>query len=128
MTVIWRGDDVALWSDPALLDGPWSEGSYPAGAAQNLSYAIATGLGIGLDCVSALYEDPLDRLATEARLPTGSPIVPIGRTAPAEPDARLRLVAELDADRGDPVGWAIPLNWSEEAEGWTTTRWQTRRG
>ena len=38
------------------------------------------------------------------------------------------MVAALDAERGQPVGWAIPLTRSEGEDTWSTTTWSTRRG
>ncbi|WP_084671521.1 DUF2126 domain-containing protein [Sporichthya polymorpha] len=135
--IVWRSDNAALWANPDLLDDPWSEpvvdpGSPAARAAVTaLTEAIAAGLGVPADCVRHLYEDPIDRLAAEARLPAGAP-PEHGAAAqsawPADAERRHALIAELDAERGDPVACAIPLNRTEDGTGWTTTQWRTRRG
>ncbi len=127
-TVLWRADGAALWADPELLADPWAPPSAPEGAAPRLTATIAAALGIPADFISPLFEDPLDRLAAEARLPLGGQPAGVPVVAPAQADARTALVAALDAERGDPVAWAIPLGWAEDDSGWVTTSWRTRRG
>jgi uncharacterized protein (DUF2126 family) len=136
IALFWRADHVALWNDPALLDDPWSDppldpGSPAARAgATALTAAIAAGLGVPADCTRALHEDPLDRLAAEARLPDGAPPVhdaAAGALWPATAEQRRTVIADLDAERGDPVAWAIPLGRTEDGAAWTTTEWRTRR-
>ena len=166
IAIVWRADGEALWGDPHLLDDPWGPPVVTPGAPATqallaeLTAAIATGLGIPPDYARPLYEDPLDRLATEARLPTGVPPrdpATTGALWRADAEARARIVAELDADRGEPVGWALPVARAEDTasengadngderaensageppdkraqdslEGWTTTEWTLRRG
>ncbi len=135
IALYWRSDHVALWSEPALLDDPWSEpvlepGSPAARAAVSALVAqIAAGLGVPAGCIRPLYEDPLDRLADEARLPEGAPPAHDELAWwPADAEGRRAIVDALDAERGDPAAWAIPLGRSEAGAGWTTTEWRTRRG
>jgi uncharacterized protein (DUF2126 family)/transglutaminase-like putative cysteine protease len=140
IALYWRSDHVALWSDPARLDDPWSEPALEPGspaaavAVANLTAQIAAGLGVPADCIRALYEDPLDRLTAEARLPEGPP--PAHDPAagalsaalwPATAQRRHAVVADLDAERGEPAAWAIPLGRTEDGAAWTTTQWRTRR-
>jgi uncharacterized protein (DUF2126 family)/transglutaminase-like putative cysteine protease len=132
MAVVWRADGVPLWTDPSLLAEPWAAGRGEAVDAQRLAGAIAAQLGVPADCCVPGYEDAMHRLWTEARLPGGeAPPADVDPTDPrlAEADARRRLVADLDAAHGDPVGWAIPLHYTYQAGGgWATTRWNLRRG
>jgi len=135
--LFWRTDHAPLWTDPDRLDDPWSKPSVEPGsdgaraAVAALTAAIAAGLGVPPECPRPLFEDPIDRLSAEARLPEGAPP---GHTAatvaawPADAQRRHALVAELDAEAGDPVGWAIPLSRAEDGSGWTTTEWRARRG
>ncbi len=74
-----------------------------------------------------LWSDPLPRIAQEARLPAGDPPA-LDPDAPGDAGTRATLVAELDADAGDPVAWALPLHRTEDGTGWATTAWTTRRG
>ncbi len=132
MAVVWRADGVSLWTERSLLADPWVAGQAVAGDAQRLALALAGRLGVPADCCIPGYEDAMHRLWTEARLPAGG--APAADVDPADPrleesDVRRRLLADLDAARGDPVGWAMPLHYSyREGGGWATTRWTLRRG
>jgi uncharacterized protein (DUF2126 family)/transglutaminase-like putative cysteine protease len=132
MAVVWRTDGVPLWRDPSLLADPWIAGRSSAVDAERLVLAVAAQLGVPADCCVPGYEDAVHRLWTEARLPAGEP--PAADVDPTNPDlaaseARRRIVAELDAEGGHPVGWAVPLHRTHlGGGGWATTRWTLRRG
>jgi uncharacterized protein (DUF2126 family) len=132
MAVVWRGDGVPLWTDPTLLAEPWSAGQQSAEDAERLVMTVAAQLGIPPDFCIPGYEDAMHRLWTEARLPAGEP--PVADVDPADPelkvsDSRRRIVDEMDAGSGDPVGWAVPVHYSDLAGGgWATSRWTLRRG
>jgi uncharacterized protein (DUF2126 family)/transglutaminase-like putative cysteine protease len=132
MAVVWRTDGVPLWADPSLLAEPWIAGQESAVDAERLLQAVAAQLGVPSDCCVAGYEDALARLWAEARLPAGeAPAADVDPTDPglAASDTRRRIVHNLDAGRGDPVGWAVPLHHTPLAGGgWATTRWTMRRG
>jgi len=132
MAVVWRTDGVPLWTDPTLLAEPWIAGGDTAVDAERLVMAVAAQLGVPPDFCIPGYEDAMHRLWTEARLPAGeAPPADVDPTDPglAAPDARRAIVDELDAERGDPVGWAVPLHYTDRDGGrWATTRWTLRRG
>ncbi len=46
----------------------------------------------------------------------------------ADATARVAIVADLDAERGEPRGWAMPLHRAPGETGWSTGRWLLRRG
>jgi uncharacterized protein (DUF2126 family)/transglutaminase-like putative cysteine protease len=128
MGIMWRLDGEALWNDPALLDTPWSDPTHlDDDAAGRLAAAIADGLGIADDFVLPAYEDRLLEVIAEAQLPAGEP-PKVDIDVAGAPDARTELIAELDADSGEPAGWVLPLHRSEDGERWSTTKWNTRRG
>lgn len=132
--IFWRSDGEALWSDSTMLTLPGSTGGGvddrgvgPDGSsdvadvddAEVLAKAIAVRLGIPVDCCEPAYEDPVRRLWTEASLPPG---------VPSDGDERAALVAKLDADRGEPAGWVVPVHRTHGlSRGWGTSRWTTRR-
>jgi uncharacterized protein (DUF2126 family)/transglutaminase-like putative cysteine protease len=133
----WRLDEEPIWRDPALLDDPWgppvvAHGSAAAVAAvSGLTAGIAARLGVPGEFAQPLYEDPIARLGAEAALPEGEPPardVDPSVTWLSDPTERLAVVQRLDADRGDPVGWALPLHRTPDGTRWGTTRWSTRRG
>jgi uncharacterized protein (DUF2126 family)/transglutaminase-like putative cysteine protease len=133
--IFWRADGTPLWLDPDLLDHPWADTTLQPGskaaaeAVAAVTGAIAAGLGVPAEYLRPLFEDPLDLLATEARLPAGPPPPAPGTAAwPADAARRAEIVAALDAENGRPAAWAIPLSRSEEGTAWTTTVWRCRRG
>ena len=113
--LLWRSDGQPLWTDPALLDEPWTEPRLEAGSAaaadavETLTKAIAARLGVPDRFTRPLYEDPLERLAAEAALPAGPPPPAPGSDVwPADGDRRAALVAALDAERGLPTALGDP--------------------
>ncbi len=142
ISVLWRADGATLWDDRSLLADDVFASTEPAdparaGDAETLVRAIATALGLPDDCCIPGYEDPLERLVVEARLPGGDPpAVDLAPTDPAliDSDARLGAIAALDdAGRGDPVGWVVPLHplpgpHPDHRSRWATTHWTLRRG
>jgi uncharacterized protein (DUF2126 family)/transglutaminase-like putative cysteine protease len=130
--VNWRIDGHPLWHDPSLLADPTSTGETTPGATRALAAAIAAGLGLPADICVPAYEDPIGRLWTEARLPDGDPPNGLAADPPngalAAAAARAAIVAELDAERGEPKGTAIPLHRAAADAAWSTGRWTIRRG
>jgi uncharacterized protein (DUF2126 family) len=129
--VHWRADGRPLWRDPGLVANPASPGRSTTAQAERLMTAIADRLGLPADVRHPAYEDPLHRLWSEARLPAGEPPSQPSPD-PADPaladlDTRAAIVAALDAGRGDPRGWALPLHREPGDPGWSTGRWRLRR-
>ncbi len=139
ITVSWRVDGVPLWLDRALLAEPGPESgpgdglapsATPAGDDPATAFAAALGDALGLPgkCCLPAFEDPLHRLWTEARLPAGAPpavdVAPDARAAAS----RAGLIAALDAERGAPAGYVIPLHRGPGDDEWHTARWRLRRG
>ncbi|HEX3872954.1 MAG TPA: transglutaminase family protein, partial [Solirubrobacteraceae bacterium] len=130
--VNWRVDGHPLWRDPALLADPTSEGETTAAQTRAFADQIAAGLGLPADICVPAYEDPVGRLWTEARLPAGDPLSAVATEPPdgalASGVARAAIIGELDAERGEPKGVAIPLHRAAGDDEWTTGRWTIRRG
>jgi uncharacterized protein (DUF2126 family) len=132
ITVHWRTDGTALWKDPALLADPIEPGSATPADAYAVVSAICAALGLADDVPVPAYEDPVGRLWSEARLPGGDPpdleAVDPQDGALARRDKRAAIVSGLDAERGDPRGWAIPLHREPADPAWQTGHWALRRG
>ena len=130
IAVAWRTDGVVLWRDDALLADPATTGKSSADDAFALTHAVAASLGIAPELCLAAFEDPLERLLAEARLPLGTPAamtVDPDDLVGTRTDQRAAIVASLDADPGDPTAFVIPLH-RNAMLGWATTRWTLRRG
>jgi uncharacterized protein (DUF2126 family) len=130
--VYWRTDGQPLWRKPDLLADPTTPGSATQADAEAIATALGDALGLPADVRYPVYEDTIARLWTEARLPGGDP-PRAPAPGPADPgldrgDARAAIISDLDADRGEPRGWALPLHRSPGDPGWSTGRWHLRRG
>ena len=130
--VYWRQDGHPVWRNPALLCDPTQPGASSDEDIARLACAIARAFGLASDVLVPGYEDPIGRLWTEARLPDGNPLVGVTTKAPdpalADAATRAEIVAALDAERGAPRGWALPLHRAAGQHGWSTGRWALRRG
>ena len=128
----WRTDGPELWRDPRLLADPSAPGHTTPQQLQRLTQAIAAQLGLPADVPVPAREDPLERVAAEARLPAGDPpsaaVEPFDELAVADARRRAAVIAALNADHGEPVGYALPLHRDLGDEHWTTGYWQLRRG
>ncbi len=129
IAIQWRHDGEPMWADPKLLAQPEVPGEADAGRVELLIRAIARRFAIDQSFVLAAYEDPIDALWRQARLPGGEP--PEIDVDAAEPDlgtvaGRDALFARLDATMGSVTGWVLPLHTT--ATGWGTARWHLRRG
>jgi uncharacterized protein (DUF2126 family)/transglutaminase-like putative cysteine protease len=130
--IYWRTDERVLWSDPALLADPQESGEATTADAERLAGAIAAGLGLPTEACYPAYEDSIMRLWDEARLPGGEP-PELDSPDPSDGvlsavAARAAIIAELDADPGEPSGWALPLHRSPGDREWATGAWLLRRG
>ncbi len=93
--VYWRTDGQPLWRNQSLLADPTTPGSATTADAATLMSAIADALGLPDDVRYPAYEDPLERLWRESRLPSGQPP---SRPAPDPADpalAQARARAEI---------------------------------
>jgi uncharacterized protein (DUF2126 family)/transglutaminase-like putative cysteine protease len=128
----WRTDGQPLWSDPTLLADPWlpNAAPVPPAAAGALIAEIASGLGLPPGQVRPAYEDPLARLASAVRLPTGDPVDAEDDIEPGADSASARraLLERLDAAVGEPAAYVLPLFRRDDETGWASADWQLRRG
>ncbi len=131
LALTWRKDGVPLWRSPDLLADPLDESAaYPDAdrRAEALARAITAAFRLPASHANPCYEDPLAALATAIAEPEGPEIREASRPDPG-------LVAELDADAGAPVAWALPISphnplegGAEEGAPWVSPVWRTRRG
>ncbi|MFK8024793.1 MAG: transglutaminase family protein, partial [Ilumatobacter sp.] len=133
MGVVWRRDGEALWSDPKLLADPTASGTATVSDAEAVMSGIASRFGIDEARVLAAYEDPIEQVWNEARLPDGDPpevdVTDEEADRLAEPDARRKLLDRLAGSPSDPAGFVLPLRPSDDVPGeWLSDEWTLRRG
>ena len=132
LAIVWRNDGVPLWTRGDLLVEPSTSGTATIDDARRFSIAIAARFGLDVDHVISAFEDPIDQVWREARLPDGDPpaidIEPADADQLDQPDARVRLVERLRGRVTDPAGFVLPLHPAPDGSGWRTTSWNLRRG
>ncbi|MBW0014005.1 transglutaminase family protein [Mycobacterium sp.] len=126
ISLYWRTDGRALWTDDTLLADPWAGDQVTADpvdneAAYQVLEAIAHGFGLPLSQVRPAYEDPLSRLAAEVRMPQGEPV-----DASADPGPE--GLARLDESTTAPAAFVLPLHRRDDDSGWASADWRFRRG
>jgi len=130
IAITWRRDGEPLWADRARLADPWVTGDCEPAAARRFAERLAAALGIAPDVIVDAYEDPINDIWSEARLPAGDPapatLEEDDHAALADPDARAELIRRLDERGGDTVGCVLPIH--RHGDRWRTTRWHLRRG
>ncbi len=111
--LVWRTDRAPIWNDRSLLDHP--DAGIAAAAAtgadeqmQRFVMLLADKLGVNPAAARPAFEDPLYARWQEAMLPAGEP--------PTDPDSIV--------DRGQPVGWVLPLIRRGK---WRSIPWTFRR-
>ncbi len=135
IAITWRTDGLPIWEDRSLLANPWDDPCVRSGsleaqtAVRDLAAYIAGGLGIPTSHLVPAFEDPLAALLNEAVQPAGERPDDPDPDAPELADAQHRAeqVAAIDAGRGNPRGWVVPVFRLSDEGRWGTTRWQPRR-
>jgi len=134
IALYWRADEQPLWHDYALLADPWDgipKAPVDPGAAQQLLTTISDGFGLPRSQIRPAFEDPLERLAAQVRLPDGDPVRPGDDVTPQDPDtqdARAALVVRLDESVCAPTAFVLPLHRRDDDTGWASADWRLRRG
>jgi uncharacterized protein (DUF2126 family)/transglutaminase-like putative cysteine protease len=128
--IVWRCDGEPLWRRRDLLAVPTEPGMAGFDDARRFAKGIAARFGLEPGNVLAAYDDPVDQVWREARLPLGEPSVIDADPSDdiADSDKRIRLVERLAGPIADPVAFVMPLHPSPAGHGWRTTTWNLRRG
>ena len=132
MGIVWRNDGEPLWSHDELLADPSKTGRATNDDARTIIDGIAKRFGIEHDAVIPAYEDPIEEVWREARLPVGPPpeldVTDDEFERLDEPDGRRQVVERLSEGVNDPTGFVLPLHQSPDGDEWRTTEWTLRRG
>lgn len=148
----WRRDGHSLWRNPELLAGTGRNRApvTDKDQARRFMEKLAENLGFGSEWLAALYEDPVYYVWKEGNVPAevvASQQSQAGRESEKKKEAkaekkyfgrpeehqvefnaleRTRLRRVLENGLGEPVGFALPLDY-EDGTGFQTSRWETRR-
>ncbi|MEM7270189.1 MAG: transglutaminase family protein, partial [Pseudomonadota bacterium] len=128
-SLFWRSDEEALWLNPDLI-APETETGADAEAAEKMCYRIAERLEVDLSGVTPAYEDPLEHLRDEDRLPIN--VDPTDNKL-EDPQARARMARVFDRGLTAPHSFVLPVQ-AQQARArrsgrrfkWQTEIWKTR--
>ncbi len=104
-SLFWRSDDEALWVDPDLISPEANTDATPE-KAEKLCYRIAERLEIDMAGVTPAFEDPIEYLREEDRLPIN--VDPIDNKL-EDPEARERLARVFDRGLTTPRSFVLPV-------------------
>ena len=118
----WRSDQVPLWHEPKLLARVNQDYGAGLAEAEKFSDALCRRLGLALDYVQPVYEDPLYHLWQEQKLPEN--LDPM-KAAAGDGDDRRRLARLLAQGLDQPAGFVLPIG-RQQDNPWRSSLWQTR--
>ncbi|MCA9580351.1 MAG: transglutaminase family protein [Myxococcales bacterium] len=124
--LIWRKDGVPLWRDPSLLDlrppvDEKADAKKVATDLETLAMGITDRLGVEAEWIPG-YEDPWHFVRAEEDVPND--INPLEMKL-HDDEERRRLARVLEKGLGNPIGFAVPIQWWEGR--WVTGPWAFRR-
>jgi uncharacterized protein (DUF2126 family)/transglutaminase-like putative cysteine protease len=120
----WRTDGQPVWRDERWLADEAKHYGYGAQEAQRFSHTLARRIGVDPELVRAGREDWAYYLWREAR-------TPINAKPPknkSEEQFRDDLALALGRGLGQPVGFALPLQWDWGSGRWRSGSWDFARG
>ena len=128
-SLYWRSDNEPLWLDPDLI-APEADTGATVAKAEKLCYRIAERLEVNLEAVQPAYEDPIEHLREEDRLPIN--LDPLDNRL-EDPEKRARLARVFDRGLGTPHSFVLPVQ-AQQARvrrsgrqfKWQSEIWKTR--
>lgn len=124
MTCAWRRDGQAVWTHPELLGHPDAAGENDIDQARRLMERIAAHLKLKVQRIVPGFEDGAYYLWKEGTLPKNVDVTDNRLKDPVE-RARIRRIFEQGLDT--TVGFALPIAWDYQQEGWISSQWSFRR-
>ena len=121
----WRADGEPLWRDPKWVGEPDRNYGYGLEHAEEFAMALTERLKIHPDFVIAAYEDPLNYIHTERRLPIN--VDPLDNKLD-NPEERERLRRTFERGLHIATGYVVPLQYSYGKKGieWQSGLWMLR--
>ncbi len=120
----FRRDGQSLWHDKELL-APAQAADYGIAEARRFAQRLVRTLGLDETMIAPAYEDSVYYLLQEDAMPED---IDPRQADVKDPLARRRLARLLDRGLNTVSGYAIPLGWSSDKQGWYSALWPLRRG
>ncbi len=122
-SIIWRKDGKKIWKNPELFASMNESYSYTNEDALKFLRTLSLTLGISTDYIEEAFEDPVHYIIKEASLPIDIDPTAFDLTSATE---RKTIARVLSQGLDKPVGFVLPLNYSEEM--WVSSSWEFKRG
>lgn len=123
LSLIWRTDGLPIWKDEQWLASESEDSSYGIVHAEKFIKALCSGLDIKIDFIVPGHEDTHYYMWREGRLPEN--LDPLDNKL-NDPLERGRLARLFNQDLNKIVGYALPLNWQQNARNagrWNSSPW-----
>ena len=120
MECYWRKDGEPIWRDEKLLAEIHRNYGYGAEEANTFLLALTEHLGVNTNYIRPLYEDPVENMLKEQRLPVN---VDPGDPKLEDPEERKRMMRIFEQGLGAVAGYLLPLQYGS----WKSGPWPLRR-
>ncbi|MBT4047970.1 MAG: transglutaminase family protein [Nitrospina sp.] len=121
----WLKDGKPIWEDDAFLAESCQDYGHDVKTAERFMTCLTESLNLPCDAILPAREDAAYYLWKENRLPIEGDIY---KTNLFEKTERKRLQKMLDSHLADPVGFVLPLTYSQKKNQWISNLWKFRSG
>ncbi|MEZ5403894.1 MAG: transglutaminase family protein [Bryobacteraceae bacterium] len=124
-TCYWRSDKTPLWRDDRWIANPEYDYGYGVEEARRFADSLADRVTVGPSFVIAAFEDPLEYIHKERKLPYN---VTPGDSRLADPEERDRLRRVFERGLDQPSGFVLPLRrvFTKDGPAWQSGMWMLR--
>ncbi|MDB5990897.1 MAG: hypothetical protein JWQ10_2300 [Herbaspirillum sp.] len=119
----WRRDGVPIWRDAALIADETKAAEIDVGQCEKFLKLVAWNLELDDAYVFGAYEDALQYLWRERKLPIN---VDVANARLDDAMERARLARVFAQGLGQAVGYILPLSYKPDDSGWQSSRWYLR--
>ncbi len=121
----WRKDGVPVWRNPSLLAEPGRDYAHTLQHARAFAERLCAELGLSTQFLREAYEDGLQLMQDEARLPLQWVVDGADKR---DAEARRALLEKISAGLDMPRGLVLPLAYNPVSQRFTSGPWTLRRG
>ena len=123
LSCYWRNDGVDIWKNPKLIAEDNTDYKHDEKTAEEFSKLLTKHLGLDEKYVIPAFEDKMYFLWKEGSLPANLDSEKADLKDSLERQAIARVLTRgLDT----PSGYALPISWDYNKQGWHSAPWQFR--
>ncbi len=124
LACFWREDGLPIWKNKQLVADDQRDYGFGDAEAKRFTEALCANLGLADKYIVPGFEDTLYYLWKEANQPVNVDWITLNlRDSKHRNDLVLALQRGLDV----PTGYALPLRWDYNIQGWSSAKWEFRR-